>query len=93
MFDVNGPPLSRCEQLAAALCAGQAAARRSLKTEEHVAKAFDKDSWLAQKEQRLQDARAALEEGLKALQTSDDWRRVLEGMAQVGALSGGRYSF
>src|SRR5262249_55401977 len=25
--------------------------------------------------------------------TSDDWRRMLEGMAQVGALSVGRYSF
>jgi antirestriction protein ArdC len=58
-----------------------------------MAKAFDKDSWLAQREQRLQDARAALEEGLKALQSSDDWRRMLEGMAQVGAFSVGRYSF
>ncbi len=58
-----------------------------------MAKAFDKDSWLAQKEQRLQDAKVALEEGLKALQSSDDWRRILEGMAQVGALSVGRYSF
>ncbi len=38
-----------------------------------MATAFDKDSWLAQKEQRLQDAKVALEEGLKALQTSDDW--------------------
>ena len=47
-----------------------------------MAKAFDKDSWLAQKEQRLQHARAALEEGLKALQTSDYWRSMLEGMAQ-----------
>jgi antirestriction protein ArdC len=61
--------------------------------EEHMAKAFDKDSWLAQKEQRLQDAKVALEEGLKALRSSDDWRRMLEGMAQVGALSVGRYSF
>lgn len=58
-----------------------------------MAKAFDKDSWLAQKEQRLLDAKVALEEGLKALQSSDDWRRMLEGMAQVGALSVGRYSF
>ncbi len=58
-----------------------------------MAKAFDKDSWLAQKEQRLQDAKTALEEGLKALQSSDDWRSMLEGMAQVGALSVGRYSF
>ncbi len=58
-----------------------------------MAKAFDKDSWLAQKEQRLQDAKTALEDGLKALQSSDDWRRMLEGMAQVGALSVGRYSF
>ncbi len=58
-----------------------------------MAKAFDKDSWLAQKEQRLQDAKVALEEGLRALQSSDDWRRMLEGMAQVGALSVGRYSF
>jgi antirestriction protein ArdC len=80
----NSPPLFR---------AGEAAARRSLKTEEHMAKAFDKDSWLAQKEQRLQDATTALEDGLKALQSSDDWRRMLEGMAQVGALSVGRYSF
>jgi len=80
----NSPPLFR---------AGEAAARRPLKTEEHMAKAFDKDSWLAQKEQRLQDAKTALEDGLKALQSSDDWRRMLEGMAQVGALSVGRYSF
>src|SRR5215470_8134466 len=58
-----------------------------------MAKAFDKDSWLAQKEQRLQDAKVALEQGLKALQSSDDWRRMLEGMAQFGVLSVGRYSF
>jgi len=61
--------------------------------EEHMAKGFDKDSWLAQKEQRLQEAKVALEEGLKALKSSDDWRRMLEGMAQLGALSVGRYSF
>ena len=58
-----------------------------------MGKAFDKDSWLAQKQQRLQDAKTALEDGLKALQSSDDWQRMLEGMAQVGALSVGRYSF
>ncbi len=58
-----------------------------------MAKAFDKDSWLAQKERRLQDAKVALEQGLKALQSSEDWRRMLEGMAEVGALSVGRYTF
>jgi hypothetical protein len=58
-----------------------------------MAQAFDKDSWLAQKEQRLLEAKAALENGLKALQSSDDWRRMLEGMAQLGSLSVGRYSF
>jgi len=93
-LDVNGPSRFRAVRDSPPLSrAGEAAARRPPKTEEHMAKAFDKDSWLAQKERRLQDAKVALEQGLKALQSSEDWRRMLEGMAEVGALSVGRYTF
>lgn len=58
-----------------------------------MAKAFDKDRWLEEKQQRLDEAKAALEHGLKALVTGDDWKRTLQAMAHLGALSVLRYSF
>jgi antirestriction protein ArdC len=58
-----------------------------------MAKRFDKAEWLEAKEQKLSDAKAALEEGLKKLQTSQDWQDMLKAMAHAGALSVGRYSF
>jgi hypothetical protein len=56
-------------------------------------KRFDREAWLAHKEERLAGAKAALEEGLKALKTSADWQRLLETMAQAGELSVSRLSF
>ena len=56
-------------------------------------KSFDRDAWLAGKQEKLEEAKAALEEGLRSLQTSDDWKSMLEGMAKLGALSVLRYSF
>jgi antirestriction factor ArdC-like protein len=58
-----------------------------------MAKAFDKQAWLEAKEAKLEGAKRALEEGLKNLQSSDDWRRMLESMAHAGATSTNRYSF
>jgi hypothetical protein len=57
------------------------------------AKRFDREAWLAHKEERLAGAKAALQEGLKALKTSADWQRLLETMAQAGELSVSRLSF
>ena len=58
-----------------------------------MAKQFDKAEWLEAKEQKLGEAKKALEEGLKNLQSSDDWQRMLEAMAVAGALSVGRLCF
>jgi antirestriction protein ArdC len=58
-----------------------------------MAKAFDKEAWLEAKEAKLEGAKKALEEGLKKLQTSEDWQQVLKAMAVAGELSVGRYSF
>ena len=54
---------------------------------------YDREKWVEQKEQKLQAARAALEEGLKALETDEDWKKVLRAMAVTGKLSVGRFSF
>jgi hypothetical protein len=58
-----------------------------------MATAFDKQAWLEAKEQKLNDAKAALEEGLKKLHTSEDWVQVLKAMAVAGKYSVGRLSF
>jgi hypothetical protein len=58
-----------------------------------MAKAFDKQAWLEAKEQKLEGAKKALEEGLKKLQTSEDWVQVLKAMAVAGKFSVGRLSF
>jgi len=56
-------------------------------------KAFDKKAWQEGQEAKLDAAQAALDAGLKALVTSDDWRRMLESMAVLGRFSIRRYSF
>lgn len=58
-----------------------------------MGKTFDKESWLKEKSEKLDAAKAALENGLKALDTSDDWKNLLRSMAHAGALSVMRYSF
>jgi antirestriction protein ArdC len=58
-----------------------------------MARNFDKDAWLEQKEQKLAAAKSALEEGLKRLTTSEGWREMLEAMAHLGRLSTSRLSF
>ncbi len=58
-----------------------------------MAKKFDKEAWLEGKQQKLEGARAALDEGLRKLQSSDDWQQVLRAMAHAGALSITRLSF
>ncbi|HXA69637.1 MAG TPA: hypothetical protein VNW24_04250, partial [Stellaceae bacterium] len=58
-----------------------------------MAKQFDKQEWLEKKAVKLEDAREALDAGLKALQTSDDWKHLLEAMAVRGKLAISRLSF
>lgn len=58
-----------------------------------MAKTFDKEHWLKEKSEKLHAAKAALESGLRALDTSDDWKSLLRSMAHAGALSVMRYSF
>lgn len=58
-----------------------------------MAKTFDKEAWLKQKTEKLEAAKNALEEGLRKLETSEDWQRTLKAMARAGALSVLRYSF
>ena len=58
-----------------------------------MARTFDKDAWLEGKQQKLQEARTALDEGLRRLQSSDDWKQMLTAMAHAGALSVTRLSF
>jgi hypothetical protein len=50
-----------------------------------MAKQFDKQEWLEKKAVKLEDAREALDAGLKALRTSDDWKHLLEAMAVRGS--------
>ncbi len=56
-------------------------------------KNFDKEQWLADTKVKVEKAKAALEAGLAALQSSDDWRRTLEAMAALGPARLGRLSF
>ena len=58
-----------------------------------MAKLFDKEAWLARKEEKLSEAKVALEEGLNRLQTSEGWQEMLKAMAHLGRLSVGRLSF
>lgn len=47
----------------------------------------------AETKDRVADARAALSAGIAALRSSDDWKRMLDVMADRSALSIGRFSF
>ena len=56
-------------------------------------KTFDKEQWLADTKVRVERAKQALEAGLVALQSSEDWKRTLEAMAALGPARLGRLSF
>ncbi len=56
-------------------------------------KTFDKEQWLADTKVRVEKAKQALESGLAALQSSDDWKRTLAAMAALGPARLGRLSF
>ncbi len=56
-------------------------------------KTFDKEQWLADTKVRVEKAKLALESGLAALQSSEDWRRTLQAMAALGPARLGRLSF
>ncbi len=56
-------------------------------------KTFDKEQWLADTKVRVEKAKQALESGLAALQSSDDWKRTLQAMAALGPARLGRLSF
>ncbi len=56
-------------------------------------KTFDKEQWLADTKVRVEKAKQALESGLQALQSSDDWKRTLAAMAALGPARLGRLSF
>lgn len=58
-----------------------------------MAKKFDKQAWQEEQSQKLEAAQAALEEGLRGLVTSDDWKLMLERIACLGPFSISRYSF
>lgn len=58
-----------------------------------MAKTFNKDTWLKEKTEKLDAAKAALEQGLKHITTSEQWQQLLKSMAHAGALSVLRYSF
>ncbi len=58
-----------------------------------MAKAFDKQQWQQERQDKVARAKAALDEGLRALQTSDDWKRMLQACAQLGPASVMRLSF
>ena len=49
-----------------------------------MAKTWDKAKWLEDSKVRVETAKKALEAGLAALQTSDDWKRTLAAMAALG---------
>jgi hypothetical protein len=55
--------------------------------------AYDKEKAAAVSKAKVEAAKAALEAGLTALQTSDDWAKMLTSMAVAGKLSVGRFSF
>jgi vacuolar-type H+-ATPase subunit E/Vma4 len=52
-----------------------------------MAKAFDKEAWLEAKEAKLEGAKRALEEGIKKLQSSEDWQQMLKSMAHAACTS------
>ena len=56
-------------------------------------KKFDVDQWKAERTAKLATAKEALQRGLSAIQTGDDWRALLEGLARLGKFSPLRYSF
>ncbi|WP_342382178.1 ArdC-like ssDNA-binding domain-containing protein (plasmid) [Myxococcus stipitatus] len=56
-------------------------------------KTFDREAWAAERESKLDAARAALTEGIKALVTGEDWANLLRQLAHFGPLSISRYSF
>jgi hypothetical protein len=58
-----------------------------------MAKTYDKEKWLAESKVRVEKAKHALETGLAALQTSDDWKRTLAAMAALGPARLSRLSF
>ena len=49
-----------------------------------MAKQFDKAKWIEDSRVRVEKAKEALEAGLAALQSSDDWKRTLTAMAALG---------
>lgn len=55
--------------------------------------AYDKEQWLVEAKARVERAKTALEMGLAALQSSDDWKRTLTAMAALGPARLGRLSF
>jgi hypothetical protein len=58
-----------------------------------MAKTYDKEQWLADSKVRVEKAKAALEAGIAALQTGDDWKQRLAAMAALGPARLGRFSF
>ena len=56
-------------------------------------KTYDKEQWTADSRVRVEKAKAALEQGLAALQSSDDWLRTLKAMAALGPCRLNRLSF
>jgi antirestriction protein ArdC len=58
-----------------------------------MAKHYDKEQWLDDAKVRVEAAKQALEAGLAALQTSEDWKRTLQAMAALGPARLGRLSF
>lgn len=56
-------------------------------------KTFDKEQWMADAKVRVEKAKAALEAGLTALHSSEDWKRTLAAMAALGPARLGRLSF
>jgi len=58
-----------------------------------MGKAYDREAWAAGQQAKLAQAREALDDGLTALLSGDDWKRALEAMSVAGALSVLRFSF
>ena len=58
-----------------------------------MAKSYDKAKWIEDSKVRVEKAKAALEQGLAALQTSADWIRTLKAMAALGPARINRLSF
>src|SRR4051812_53638 len=58
-----------------------------------MAKTYDKEKWLADSKVRVETAKKALEAGLAALQSGEDWKQRLAAMAALGPARLGRFSF